>query len=95
MKVPILKAIDVSKTFEAGGHQVRALKRVNLEVIAGEFVAIMGPSGSGKTTLLSLVGCHDKPTEGKIILDNVDVTNIPEASLYRIRREKVGFGKFN
>ena len=91
MKVPILQTIDLSKTFEAGGHQVRALKRANLEVMAGEFVAITGPSGSGKTTLLSLVGCLDKPTEGKIILDSLDVTNITEASLYIIRRGKIGF----
>jgi putative ABC transport system ATP-binding protein len=74
-----------------GGHKVKALQRANLEVMPGEFIAITGPSGSGKTTLLSLVGCLDKPTEGKIILDGVDVTNIPEASLYKIRREKIGF----
>jgi putative ABC transport system ATP-binding protein len=91
MKVPILRTIDLSKTFEVGGHKVKALQRANLEVMPGEFIAITGPSGSGKTTLLSLVGCLDKPTEGKIILDGVDVTNIPEASLYKIRREKIGF----
>ncbi len=91
MEVPILRTIDLSKTFEVGGHKVKALQRANLEVMPGEFIAIMGPSGSGKTTLLALVGCLDKPTEGKIILDGVDVTDIPEASLYKIRRDKIGF----
>jgi putative ABC transport system ATP-binding protein len=51
----------------------------------------MGPSGSGKTTLLSLVGCLDKPSGGKVIIDGVDVTDIRESSLYRIRRGKIGF----
>jgi len=91
MEAPILRTVDLSKTFEVGGHKVKALKGASLEIMPGEFVAIMGPSGSGKTTLLALIGCLDKPTEGKIILDTVDVTDIPEASLYKTRREKIGF----
>ncbi len=91
MTVPIVRTIDLSKTFEIGGHKVRALQRANLEVMPGEFVAIMGPSGSGKTTLLALIGCLDKPTEGRLFIDNVEVTSIPEAYLYRIRRDKIGF----
>jgi putative ABC transport system ATP-binding protein len=57
----------------------------------GEFVAIMGPSGSGKTTLLNVLGCLDKPTQGKVLLDNVDITQLPEKQLYKIRRSKIGF----
>ena len=51
----------------------------------------MGPSGSGKTTLLNVIGCIDKPTNGKIVLDGVDVTDMPENSLFKIRRDKMGF----
>jgi len=91
MAEPILRTINLSKTFEIGVHKVKALKGTNIEVMPGELIAITGPSGSGKTTLLSLIGCLDKPTDGKIILDSVDVTDISEASLYRIRREKIGF----
>jgi putative ABC transport system ATP-binding protein len=57
----------------------------------GEFVAIMGPSGSGKTTLLNVLGCLDKPTKGKVILDEVDVARLPEKQLCSVRRNKIGF----
>ncbi|MFC1944222.1 ABC transporter ATP-binding protein [Chloroflexota bacterium] len=91
MADPILRTINLSKTFEIGVHKVKALRGTTIEVMPGEFIAITGPSGSGKTTLLSLIGCLDKPTDGKIIIDSIDVTDISEASLYRIRREKIGF----
>ena len=64
---------------------------LNLQVNKGEFVAIMGPSGSGKTTLLNVLGCLDKPTGGKVILDGLDVSRLPEKELYKIRRNKIGF----
>ena len=51
----------------------------------------MGPSGSGKTTLLNLIGCIDKPTDGKIAIDNIDIAHLPESQLYKIRRDKIGF----
>jgi putative ABC transport system ATP-binding protein len=88
---PILRTVDLSKTFEVAGHKVKALQRANLEIMPGEFVAVMGPSGSGKTTLLTLLGCLDRPTGGVMLLDGTDVTKIPERSLHKIRREKVGF----
>jgi len=93
MAKPILKTIGLSKTFETNGNKVQALSRVNLEVMRGDFLAIMGPSGSGKTTLLTLLGCLDKPTTGRILLGSkaLNVTAIPEAALYRIRRKNVGF----
>ena len=91
MADPIVRTIELSKTFEVGGQKVKALRRANLEVMPGEFIAIMGPSGSGKTTLLTLLGCLDKPTDGVLLLDGVDVTKVPERSLHKIRRDKVGF----
>jgi len=74
-----------------GKRQVPALTNLNLEVNKGEFIAIMGPSGSGKTTLLNIIGCIDKPTEGRLLLDGVEVDKMPDNQLYRIRRDKMGF----
>jgi len=91
MSEVVLKAENVSKTYAMGKRQVRALSDLNLQVNKGEFVAIMGPSGSGKTTLLNVLGCLDKPTGGKVILDGLDVSRLPEKELYKIRRNKIGF----
>jgi len=74
-----------------GKRKVSALSGLNLQVNKGEFVAIMGPSGSGKTTLLNILGCLDKPTAGKAVLNDIDVTKLPEKKLCEIRRNKIGF----
>ena len=91
MSETVLKLENLSRTYDLGKRKVPALQNVNLQVNRGEFVAIMGPSGSGKTTMLNVLGCLDKPTEGKVLLDNVDVTKLPEKELYKIRRSKIGF----
>lgn len=91
MSEVVLKTEKLFKTYEMGKRKVPALYDLNLQVNRGEFVAIMGPSGSGKTTLLNVLGCLDKPTSGKMILDQVDVTDLPERQLYKIRRNKIGF----
>ena len=88
---PTLKTIGLTKTFKVGPQLINALCQADIEAYPGDFIAIMGPSGSGKTTLLSMLGCMDKPTSGRIILDGLDVTEVQEASLHEIRREKVGF----
>jgi putative ABC transport system ATP-binding protein len=88
---PVLKIENLTKTYMLGKRQVQALTNLNLQVNKGEFVAIMGPSGSGKTTLLNVIGYIDKPTEGKMLLDGVDVAQLPENQLYKIRRDKMGF----
>ncbi|UCD26025.1 MAG: ATP-binding cassette domain-containing protein, partial [Candidatus Bathyarchaeota archaeon] len=87
----VLKAENLCKTYPFGKSSVQALNNLNLQIGSGEFVAVMGPSGSGKTTLLNVLGCIDKPTSGSVILDGVNVAELPESDLYKIRRDKIGF----
>lgn len=82
---------NLSRTFKVGKHQVHALKNTNLTIAKGDFVAIMGPSGSGKTTLLNILGCLDKVSTGKVILDGIDISKLSENELSNIRRDKIGF----
>ena len=70
---------------------MHALNAVNLRIAAGEFLAIAGPSGSGKTTLLNLIGCIDSPTEGRILLDGQDTSELSRKRTTELRREKIGF----
>jgi putative ABC transport system ATP-binding protein len=91
MSETVLKLENLSKSYSLGKRNVQALSNLNLQVNKGEFTAIMGPSGSGKTTLLNVLGCLDKPTGGRVLLDDVDVTKLPEKELYKIRRGKIGF----
>ena len=86
-----LKAENLGKVYKLGDRYVQALSNVNLEIENGDFVSIMGPSGSGKTTLLNLLGCLDKPTSGKLLLDGLDITDVPERSLHKTRKHKIGF----
>ena len=69
MSEAVLKLENLSRTYTLGKRNVQALSNVNLQVNKGEFVSIMGPSGSGKTTLLNVLGCLDKPNQGKVLLD--------------------------
>ena len=87
----VLETENLDKVYPLGRRKVNALSDVNLRVNKGDFVSIMGPSGSGKTTLLNMLGCLDKPTKGKVILDGVDVTKVSEKSLYKFRKYKIGF----
>lgn len=91
MSEAVLKLENLSKIYSLGKRSVQALSNLNLQVNKGEFTAIMGPSGSGKTTLLNVLGCLDKATDGRVLLDDVDVTKLPEKELYKIRRSKIGF----
>ncbi len=82
---------NVSRTFSVGDQQVAALRDVNLQLRAGEYLSIMGPSGSGKSTLLNLLGLLDRPTAGSYLLDGGDVTSLNDEQQARVRREKIGF----
>ena len=86
-----LKTEKMDKIYKLGERQVRALSNVNIEIEKGDFVSIMGPSGSGKTTLLNVLGCLDKPTQGKVLLEGVDITEVPEKNLHKTRKHKIGF----
>jgi putative ABC transport system ATP-binding protein len=87
----IVVAQKMTKIYGRGATRVAALKAVNLSVGKGEFIAVLGPSGSGKTTLLNMLGALDRPTRGRVIIDYVETSGVPERSLYKIRREKLGF----
>lgn len=88
---PVVVVEDVSKTYRLDGLAVPVLFDVHLSLDKGEFVSIMGPSGCGKSTLMNLIGCLDRPTSGKILLDSIDVSLLPDSSLAKIRNKKVGF----
>lgn len=87
----ILKTIDLCKSYGKGDTKVDALKNVNLSITQGEFIAVVGPSGSGKSTLLHLLGGVDKPTSGKVIIDDIDIYSLKEKNLSILRRRKIGF----
>ncbi len=86
----ILKVENLTKSYGSGEAKVDALKNVNLSIKKGEFVAIVGPSGSGKSTLLHLLGGVDRPTSGKVYINDVDIYNLKEKDLSIFRRRNVG-----
>ncbi len=87
---PIIEAANLKKTYMLGKIPVEALRGVNLKVDSGDFLAVLGPSGSGKSTLLNLVGALDKPTEGKLLIDGVDVSTLNDNQLANLRL-RIGF----
>ncbi len=88
---PVIKLEDIHKIYQTGEVEVRAVQGVSLEIFAGEFVALMGASGSGKSTMMNIVGCLDRPTEGRYLLDGVDVSHLHRDELATIRNQKIGF----
>ena len=88
---PIITARNISRQFRTGDTAVTAVKNVTLDIKRGEFLAITGRSGSGKTTLLNLLAGLDQPTEGKILLQNQDLSDISDSEMVQIRRQNIGF----
>jgi putative ABC transport system ATP-binding protein len=91
MEQTIVRTRDVTKVYQMGKVEVHALRGVNLEVKAGEYISIMGPSGSGKSTLFNMVGGLDKPTEGKVYIEEVDVAQLDAYELAWLRCRKIGY----
>jgi len=87
----VIMTKDLTKTYGRGYLQVNALKKTNISITRGDYIAIIGPSGSGKSTFMNLLGCLDKPTSGSIYIDETDVSALSENQLAKIRREKIGF----
>lgn len=91
MNTPVIEIHEMTKVYGEDESAVHALAGVDVDVMRGEFVAIMGPSGSGKSTLMNIVGCLDHPTAGQYILDGRDVSHMNKDELAEVRNEKLGF----
>jgi len=88
---PLIQIDDVSKVYQMGDVKVRALRGVTLKVAQGEFVAIMGASGSGKSTLMNIIGCLDRPSSGRYLLEGHEVSHLTRDELAGIRNRTIGF----
>ena len=88
---PLIQLKNIHKSYPLDGFDLEILKGINLEIQAGEFVAIMGPSGSGKSTLMNILGCLDTPTSGEYILDGENIEHLNGDQLAEIRNRKIGF----
>ena len=91
MSRPVIAIENLTRIYQMGESEVRALDGVSITVEPGEFVAIMGPSGSGKSTFMNIVGCLDRPTDGRYVLEGVDVSGLDRDARAEIRNDKIGF----
>jgi putative ABC transport system ATP-binding protein len=87
----LIEARDITKIYRIGDIRVKALSNVSLTIEKGDFVAVMGPSGSGKSTFMNILGCLDKPTDGKYLLEESDIGALERDELAGIRNKKIGF----
>ena len=91
MTDPVIRLIDLTRSFRLGDTEVHALQGVNVSIDRGEFVAIMGSSGSGKSTMMNIIGCLDRPTSGQFVFAGRDVAGLSEPELADIRSKQIGF----
>ena len=87
----IIHLEDIKKSYFMGKQELPVLKGLSLDIFKNEYVALMGPSGSGKSTLMNIIGCLDTPTEGRYVLNNNDVSKMPDDSLAEVRNKEIGF----
>lgn len=90
-RAPMIRVEDVHKYYDLGETRVHALRGVSVEIERGEFVAIMGASGSGKSTFMNILGCLDRPTAGRYLLEGIEVSQLGKRELAAIRNHKIGF----
>ena len=90
-EAPLIQLTDITKVYQMGDMEVRALDGVSLTIGRGEYVAIMGPSGSGKSTMMNVIGCLDTPTTGSYVLNGKQVEAMSDDELAQIRNEEIGF----
>jgi len=88
---PVIELTSIEKIYDTGSVRVHALRNVNLEIQPGEFVAIMGTSGSGKSTLMNILGCLDRPTAGRYLMEGVDISQLDKDQRADVRNRKLGF----
>src|SRR5205807_3410030 len=93
VETAMIRAEDIHKYYELGETRVHALRGASVEVQRGEFVAVMGASGSGKSTFMNILGCLDRPSSGRYLLEGVDVSQHDKRALAMIRNQKIGFVK--
>ena len=91
MSSPIIHLDDISKNYYMGKQALTVLKGVTLDIARNEYVALMGPSGSGKSTLMNILGCLDSPTSGTYVLNDLDVSKMPDDDLAEVRNKEIGF----
>ncbi len=89
--MPLIEVRNLTKSYKNGELEVPVLMGINLEIEAGEFVALMGPSGAGKSTFMNIIGCLDRPTGGEYYLDGEDVSQLSDNRLAEVRNQKMGF----
>jgi putative ABC transport system ATP-binding protein len=89
--MPLIELTEVTKKYQVGSQEIRALDGIDLAIEQGEYCAIIGPSGSGKSTLMHLLGCLDTPTTGRMVVDGVDLSKASDGRLAEMRNEKIGF----
>src|SRR4051794_4651839 len=87
----VIRVEDVHKYYELGETRVHALRGINVAINRGEFVAVMGASGSGKSTFMNILGCLDKPSSGRYLLEDTDVSSLTKRDLALIRNKRIGF----
>ncbi len=91
MEHSIVRTTDVTKSFQLGKHELQVLKGISLTIASGRYISIMGPSGSGKSTLFNMIGGLDKPTSGKVFIDEVDIAQLDAYELAWLRCRKIGY----
>ncbi|MFN5250877.1 MAG: ABC transporter ATP-binding protein [Bacteroidia bacterium] len=90
-QTPLIQLSNISRLYKLGDQVVHALRKIDLEIFRGDYIALMGPSGSGKSTLMNIIGCLDTPTTGTYILNNKEVSDMGDDELSSIRNEEIGF----